>query len=294
MRFFKKQLQQHSQSREILISSEAGQLSAYLASLVTFRELLTFLVWKDLKVQVAQTALGFGWLVLRPLLNAMVLTLVFGRLARLPSEGHPYLLFLLSGYLPWSYFAGVVGKASNSLTGNAALVTKVYFPRLLLPAALVLAGLSEFVVTLVFFMLVSSFYYGQFPGVGLLWVAVPLLLLLLTTAAVSFWLAALSVKFRDVRHAASYLLQLMMFLAPVIWPLSLLSTRLGLSADAWLIKLVAGLYPMVGVVEGFRRALLGGPMPWDLMGLGFLTASLLFISGIIYFHRSERQMADGI
>lgn len=277
-----------------LITPEGGHFFGYLRSLLTFRELLVFLIWKDLKIQVAQTVLGFGWLVLRPLLNALVLTVVFGRLARLPSEGHPYLLFLLSGFLPWSYFAGVVGKASNSLTGNAALVTKVYFPRLLLPAALVLAGLSEFVVTFVFFMLVSCFYYGQFPGLGLLWVAVPLLLLLLTTAAVSFWLAALSVKFRDVRHAASYLLQLMMFLAPVIWPLSLLSTRLGLSADTWVIKLVAGLYPMVGVIEGFRRALLGGPMPWDLMGFGFLSASLLFITGIYHFHQSERQMADGI
>lgn len=279
---------------ETRITPEGGHFFGYLRALSAFRELLVFLVWKDLKVQVAQTALGFGWLVLRPLLNAMVLTLVFGRLAQLPSEGHPYLLFLLSGYLPWSYFVGVVGKASNSLTGNAALVTKVYFPRLLLPTALVLAGLSEFVVTFIFFMLVSGFYYGQLPGVGLLWVAVPLLLLLLTTTAASYWLAALAVKFRDVRHAAIYLLQLLMFLAPVIWPLSLLSTRLGLSADTWVVKLVAGLYPMIGVVEGFRRALLGGPMPWDLMGLGFLTASLLFISGVIYFHRSERQMADAI
>jgi len=286
--------QQVQQKQQVIISSEAGQLAAYLHSLVVFRELLFFLVWKNLKVQVAQTVLGFGWLVLRPLLNALVLTFIFGRLARLPSEGSPYLLFLLSGYLPWSYFAGVVSKASGSLTGNAALVTKVYFPRLLLPGALVLAGLSEFVVTLVFFMLVSTLYYGYFPGLGLLWIAVPLLLLLLITAAISFWLAALSVKFRDVRHAASYLLQMLMFLAPVIWPLSLLSTRLGLTADAWVLKLLAGLYPMIGVIEGFRRALLGGPMPWDLMGLGFLTASLLLISGVIYFHRSEQQMADGI
>lgn len=278
----------------ILITPEGGRFFSYLRSLLTFKELLIFLVWKDLKVQVAQTVLGFGWLVLRPLLNVLVLSVVFGKLARLPSEGHPYLLFLLCGYLPWSYFSGVVGKASNSLTGNAALVTKVYFPRLLLPGALILTGLSEFLVTFLFFMLLSGLHYQHFPGVGLIWLLAPLALMLLTAAAVSIWLAALSVKFRDVRHAASYLVQLLMFMAPVIWPLSLLSTRFGLPADAWAIKLLSALYPMIGVVEGFRRALLGGPMPWDLIGFGFITASLLFISGAIHFHRSEQKMADGI
>lgn len=277
-----------------LITAEGGRLTGYLRSLLVFRELLAFLVWKDLKVQVAQTVLGFGWLVLRPLLNALVLTLVFGRLARLPSEGHPYLLFLLCGYLPWSYFSGVVGKASTSLTGNAALVTKVYFPRLLLPIALVVAGLSEFIVTLVFFLVMSATLYGYFPGFGLLWMLLPLLLLLLTTAAVSFWLAALAVHFRDVRQAASYLIQLMMFLAPVIWPLSMMTDRFGAAASGGLFKLAYGLYPLVGIVEGFRRALLGGPMPWDLLGMGFITASILLATGLIYFQKSEQRMADGI
>ncbi len=277
-----------------VITAEGGRLGGYLRSLLTFRELLLFLVWKDLKVQVAQTVLGFGWLVLRPLLNALVLTLVFGRLARMPSEGHPYLLFLLSGYLPWSYFSGVVGKAAQSLTGNAALVTKVYFPRLLLPSAMVLAGLSEFLITLLFFLLMAGVGYGYFPGLGLLWMLIPLLLLLLITSAVSFWLAALAVHYRDVRQAASYLVQLLMFLAPVIWPLSMLTERFAAMANAPMLKLAYGLYPMVGVIEGFRRALLGGPMPWEVLATGFLSASLLLISGLIYFQHSEQRMADGI
>jgi len=277
-----------------LITAEGGRLSGYLRSLVAFRELLLFLVWKDLKIQVAQTVLGFGWLVLRPLLNALVLTLVFGRLARLPSEGHPYLLFLLCGYLPWSYFSGVVSKAAGSLTSNAALVTKVYFPRLLLPIAMVLAGLSEFIVTLVFFLLMRVGLYGYFPGLGLLWMLFPLLLLLVTTAAISFWLSALAVHFRDVRQAATYLIQLMMFLAPVIWPLSMMTDRFGMTASAGFFKLAYGLYPLVGVVEGFRRALLGGAMPWDLLVMGSVTASILFATGVIYFQRSEKRMADGI
>jgi len=277
-----------------LITAAGGRLPGYLRSLFAFRELLLFLVWKDLKVQVAQTALGFGWLVLRPLLNALVLTLVFGRLAKMPSEGHPYLLFLLSGYLPWSYFSGVVSKATLSLTGNAALVTKVYFPRLLLPGAMVLAGLSEFAITLVFFLLMAGIGYGYFPGLGLLWMLVPLLLLLVTTAAVSFWLAALAANFRDVRQAASYLIQLLMFLAPVIWPLSLLAERFGGAASGPLLRLGFGLYPLVGVVEGFRRALLGGALPWDLLVTGFFTASVLLMTGLIYFQRCEQRMADRI
>jgi lipopolysaccharide transport system permease protein len=279
---------------DTLTSPEGGSLWSYLRSLPAFRELLFFLVWKDLKVQVAQTALGFGWLVLRPVLNTLVLTLVFGRLARLPSEGHSYLLFLLSGYLPWSYFSGVVGKAANSLVGNAPLVTKVYFPRLLLPTALVLSSMTDLVVTTVFFFVTAIFFYGHVPTAATLLLIVPLLLLLMTTAALSFWLSALAVRFRDVRQATSYIVQMMMFLAPVIWPLSLLSQRFHLTEDASLLRLVVGLYPMTGVVEGFRRALLGGAMPWDLLAIGFAVALLLLLTGLRYFNRCERQMADNI
>ncbi|ROH92029.1 ABC transporter permease [Stagnimonas aquatica] len=278
---------------EILITPEGGRLRGYLAALPAFHELLAFLVWKDLKVQVAQTTLGFGWLVLRPMLNVLVMSLVFGKLARLPSDGHPYLLFLLSAWLPWSYFTGVSSKATSSLLGNSALVTKVYFPRLLLPVSLVLGGLLEFLIVFVLFVLLSLAMTGSMPLAGLLWLPLPLLLLLLTTAGASFWLAALAARFRDVRNAASYLLQLLMFLAPVIWPLSLLAQRFGISADQHWLATAYGLYPLVGVVEGFRRALLGsGEIPWQLLGLGFVSGSLLFISGLVYFQRSEKRLAD--
>lgn len=278
---------------EILITPEGGRLRGYLATLPAFHELLAFLVWKDLKVQVAQTALGFGWLVLRPMLNVLVMSLVFGKLARLPSDGHPYLLFLLSAWLPWSYFTGVSSKATSSLLGNSALVTKVYFPRLLLPVSLVLGGLLEFLIVFVLFVMLSLAMTGSMPLAGLLWLPLPLLLLLITTAGASFWLAALAARFRDVRNAASYLLQLLMFLAPVIWPLSLLSQRFGISADQHWLAAAYGLYPLVGVVEGFRRALLGsGEIPWQLLGLGFASGSLLFITGLIYFQRSEKRLAD--
>lgn len=279
---------------EAVITPDGGRLIHYLRSLPAFRELLFFLVWKDLKVQVAHTVLGFGWLLLRPVLNAVVLTFVFGRVAHLPSEGHPYLLFVLSGFLPWSYFSGVVGKAANALTGNAALVTKVYFPRIFLPISAVVAGLSELAVTFVFFVLIAGLMFGLAPGLGMLWVLLPLLLLLLTTTAASIWLAALSVHYRDVRQAVIYVLQLLMFLAPVIWPLSLLTERLGSHLDAGLLQFLAGLYPLFGIVEGFRRALLGGPMPWELLAVGFAMATFLLVTGVMYFQRCEKQLADGV
>lgn len=283
-----------SQAHDTLITAEGARLLHYLRSLPSYRQLLMFLVWKDLKVQVAHTVLGFGWLVLRPLLNALVLTLVFGRLARLPSEGHPYLLFLLSGFLPWSYFSGIAGKSANSLIGNSALVTKVYFPRLLLPASLAIAGLLELAVTLVFFFLLAALAYGHLPDANLIWLPLPLLVLLMVTLGTSFWLAALAARFRDVRQASGYVIQLLMFLTPVIWPLSLLTERLHLSLEPALVQLLAGLHPLVGVVEGFRRVLLGGNMPWELLGLSLLTATLLFLSGVLYFQRSERRLADGL
>lgn len=280
---------------ETLINPDGGRLSGYLRSLPAFHELLLFLVWKDLKVQVAQTALGFGWLVLRPLLNIVVLSLVFGKLAKLPSDGHPYILFLLAGYLPWSYFSGVVGKATGSLVSNSALVTKVYFPRLLLPTALILSGFLEFLVTLALFFALSIGVYGETPPLSLLWLPLPMLLLLLTAAGFSYWLAALAARFRDVRNAASYLLQMMMFLAPVIWPLSLLTQRFGQLADNAVFPVLIGVYPMVGVVEGFRAALLGsGDLPWLQLGVGFVSAGLLLASGLAFFHHHERQLADSL
>lgn len=276
---------------EILITPASGNLWPFLKELYNFRELLLFLVWKDIKVQFAQTALGFGWLVLRPLLNVVVLTLVFGKLARVPSDGVPYLLFALSGMLAWSYFSGSVGKAALSLVGNSALITKIYFPRIYVPLSVVLSGLIEFTVTFAIFFVISIGFYHHMPTVALLSLPLAILLLLLTTVGASLWLAALAVDFRDVRHASQYLLQMLMFAAPIIWPLSLLSQRFGPGSEAFL-RWYA-FYPMVGVVEGFRHALLGtGTMPWEYLGPGFLTATVLISSGLYYFRRREQLMAD--
>lgn len=279
---------------EVLISPEGGRLRSYLRSLPEFRELLLFLVWKELKIQVAQTALGIGWLVLRPLLNVAVLSLVFGKLARLPSDGHPYFLFLLSGFLPWSYFSGVASKATNSLIGNASLVTKVYFPRLLLPTSIIVAGLLEFAVTLVLFFVFAYGVYGYRPTLTLLLLPLPMLLLMMAAAGFGYWLAALAASYRDVRNAIGYVIQMMMFLAPIIWPLSLLGQRFGQWADAPGFTVAIGIYPLVGVIEGFRAALLGQTMPWALLTVSTLSATVLLVTGLRYFHRTERSVADDL
>ena len=277
--------------QETVITPQSGAIGPFLRELYEYRELLLFLVWKDIKVQFAQTTLGLGWLILRPLLNVMVLTLVFGKIARVPSDGVPYLLFALAGMLPWAYFAATVGKSATSLIGNAGMVTKIYFPRIYIPFSILLTSLIEFTITFAIFAILAVFVYQRPPPGNLLLLAAPLLLLLLTATGAGLWLAALAVDFRDVRHASQYLLQLMMFAAPVIWPLSLLPKRLGASGENFLDWYA--LYPMVGVIEAFRHVLLGtGEMPWGYLLTGTLTAVPLIVSGTWYFRRRERLMAD--
>lgn len=274
---------------EVTIESTGGRLGPYLRELPRHRGLLAFLVWKNLKVQYAQTALGFGWLLLRPLLHAAILTAIFSALARLPSDGVPYPLFALTGLLGWLYFSGVVGRSAGALQSNKALITKVYFPRLFLPLSQVLVGLAEFVATLLVVLAIAA-VYGYRPGLHLLWLPVPLALLLAVTTGTSIWLSALVVRFPDTRQMVGQILQLLMFAAPVIWPLSMLSSRLHIDGTA---LLAYALYPLVGVIEGFRHCLLGsGTMPWALLGMGAVTATLLVATGLEYFRRSDRELAD--
>jgi lipopolysaccharide transport system permease protein len=263
--------------------------SRYIGELWRGRELLGFLVWKEVKVQFAQTALGLAWLVVRPIMNVVVMTFIFGRLAKLPSDGQPYLLFALAGMLPWSYFSAVTSKSSMSLLGNTALITKIYFPRAYLPLSMVLAGLIEFAVTLMLFVVLSGLGYGVWPAINLPVLLLAFTLLMLFTVAMALWLAALAVDFRDVRHATAYILQILMFAAPVVWPVSLLGERLGANVVA-----IYGLYPMAGIVETFRAALFYTPdgVPVELLLPGTLVSLALLVSAIVYFRWRERGFAD--
>ena len=255
-----------------------------LRELWAYRGLFWFLVWRDVKVRYAQTVMGAAWAVLQPVLTMAIFAVVFGAFARIPSDGVPYPLFALSALVPWTYFSTSLGGASASLTSSTGLITKVYFPRLAIPLASVLAGLLDLAVgfgALALAMLV----YGVTPTPSL-FVALPVVLasLLLTLAGAGCWLAALNIQYRDVRFVVPFLVQVWMYASPVIYPTSVVPARY---------RFVYALNPMVGVIEGFRSALLGtGPVPWGLVGESVAVGAALFAAGTLYFRRAERVFAD--
>jgi len=256
-----------------------------LGELWRYRELLYFLVWRDLKVRYKQTVIGAAWAIIQPFFTMVVFSLFFGRLANIPSEGVPYPIFSYTGLLPWTFFANGMTQASNSLVGNANLISKVYFPRLLVPLSAVFTGVVDF--ALAFLVLIGMmFYYHVSPTWSALWLLPFLLLAFVTALGTALWLSALNVEYRDVRYVIPFLTQLWLFATPVIYPSSLLH-------GPW--KILLGLNPMSGVVEGFRWALLrSGSAPGGMFGVSVLAAFLLLASGAFYFRRMERTFADVI
>jgi lipopolysaccharide transport system permease protein len=255
------------------------------AELWRYRELLYFLAWRDLKVRYKQTFLGIAWAVLQPVMYMVVFTLFFGRLAGLYAEGKPYALLALSGSVIWLFFANSVTLAANSLVGSAPLITKVYFPRLLVAIAPAIAGLVDFVLALGVLVAVMA-AYTYFPGWGEHFLLVlPFVVLAIATAiGVGSFLAAVNVRFRDVRYVVPFLMQLWLFASPVVYSAELLP-------DSW--RTLYYLNPMAGVVEGFRWAVLGGSRPDELaVGLSTLMAAIILVGGVLYFRRMERQFAD--
>jgi lipopolysaccharide transport system permease protein len=255
-----------------------------LSELWSYRGLLLFLVWRDIKVRYAQTLLGAGWAVLQPVLATLIFTAVFGLLVRVPSDGVPYSVFVLSALVPWTYFATALTGASSSLVNSTNLITKVYFPRLVIPLAPVLAGIVDFAIASVV-LLGLMLYFGYFPTAAAL-AAVPILtlIMMMIAAGVGCWLAALNIQYRDIKHAVPFLVQVWMFASPIVYPLSLIPERL---------RPFYALNPMVGVVEGFRAVLLGtGTVNWVTLGVSFLATLLLLVSGMYYFRRTERVFAD--
>jgi lipopolysaccharide transport system permease protein len=265
------------------ITPSQGWAPLRLDELWRYRELVYFLVWRDLKVRYKQTVLGAAWAVLQPLLTMAVFSLFFGRLGRIPSDGLPYPLFALAALVPWNFFAHGLTQSVNSLVGSAHLIQKVYFPRLAIPVAAVLSGVVDFVLGLGVLAGMMALY-GVRPGAGVLWLPGLLLLAWAASLGVGLWLSALNVQYRDVRHIVPFLVQLWMFATPIAYPSSLLP-------EPW--RSLYGLNPMAGVVEGFRWALLGAP----LASGPFLTFSasatlLLLLGGAYYFRRAERLFAD--
>lgn len=248
-----------------------------------YRELLYFLTWRDIKVRYKQTVLGAAWAVIQPLFMMLVFSLFFGKLAGVPSDGIPYPVFTFCGLLPWQLFAQSMTQAGNSLVGSQNLITKVYFPRLVVPISAVLGGVVDFAIAFVL-LLVMMFYYGIVPGWQM--VALPGLMLLAVLAAlgVGLWLSALNVQYRDVRYTLSFLVQFWMFATPVAYPSSIVPEK-------W--RVLYGLNPMVGVVDGFRWALLGKPeSPGVPLLISAIVVFLLLAGGLYYFRRLEQEFAD--
>jgi lipopolysaccharide transport system permease protein len=272
-----------------VIEPSRGWVAVRLDELWEYRELLYFFAWRDVKVRYKQTLLGASWAVLQPLLTMLIFTIFFGRMAGIGSEGAPYPIFSYAGLLPWTFFAQGLGGSSNSLVGAATLLKKVYFPRLIVPLSAVLSGVVDFAVA--FLVLIGMMvWYGVRPGPEV--VLLPLLLLLAAGAALGagLWLSALNVEYRDVRYVMPFFVQLLLFVTPVIYPASKVVRKLeAMGLPGWLY----GLNPMVGVIHGFRWALLGSQLrPWDLLAVGTAVTVLLVAGGLFYFRRMERTFAD--
>ena len=261
-----------------------------LSELLRYRDLCFFMVLRDVKVLYKQTVLGFGWAIIRPLMMMIIFSVVFGGLAKVPSDDLPYAIFSFTAVVPWTYFQTATTLSIQSLVTNAPMFTKVYFPRLVIPLTPVIASLVDAVIAFGILLLLML-WYGVFPNWNLLVLPLLVTLVILTASGVGMWLSALAIQYRDIKHAVPFLIQLLMYAAPVVWPTSLIETRFPEHYE-W-IRLVYGVYPMAGVIEGFRAALLGSsPMPWDLIGVGALSAAMIAISGLFYFRRKERIFAD--
>jgi lipopolysaccharide transport system permease protein len=274
---------EHSLARTVIQPSR-GWAPLNLRELSEYKEVLYFLIWRDIKVRYKQTAIGLVWAIIQPFMTMVVLAIFLGRLAKVPSDGVPYPIFAFAGLVPWMFFAHGLGQAATSLVASGQLINKVYFPRLLVPTARVLSGVPDIALSLLL-LLGMCWYYGLRPRpVALVWIPVFLTLALVTALAIGLWLSALNAKYRDIQHAVPFMIQLWFFATPIAYPASLLAER-------W--QLLYGLNPMVGVVEGFRWALLGTGNPLGLAMLVSSAAALtLLLTGAFFFRRFERTFTD--
>jgi len=275
-----------SEMREIVLRPGARSIGQDLAEAWRYREMGYLLTWRDVKVRYKQTALGAAWAILQPLLAMAVFTAIFGRFAGVPSEGVPYAPFVYAGLLPWMYFSGAITNASQSLLANASLVTKIYFPRILIPASACLAALLDLGIAASVLLVLLPLAGIRPAPAGLLLLPVLVALLFLLALGCGLWLAALKVEYRDFQYVVPFLVQLWMFVTPVIYPASIVPERYR-----WLLAL----NPLVGVIDAFRAAVLGHRViPWPQLGVSAAAGLVIFAGGLWYFRRMERSFADVI
>ena len=248
-----------------------------------YKDLFFFLIWRNIKVRYAQSALGVGWAVLQPVATMVVFTVIFGRLVGVETDGAPYAIFAFVALVPWTYFSNSLTDGTSSMVTNADMISKIYFPRLIMPMAVIGARTVDFLIAFGILLLLLA-AYRIMPNAGI--VVLPLLVVILTLSAAgaALWLTALAIQYRDINYGMSFGVQLLMYAAPVVYPASLIPEKY---------QLLYAINPMVGVIEGFRAALLGTRvMPWDFIAIGAVVSVLLFVSGMLYFRRKEHVFAD--
>jgi len=268
----------------IVIEPKRGWVGFDLQEVWRYRELLYFLALREIQLRYKQTLLGAAWAILQPLLAMVVFTLIFSKVAKLPSDGVPYAVFSYCALVPWTYFANALSLSGNSLVGSANLISKVYFPRLIIPGASILAGTLDFGIAFLV-LLGMMLYYGIAPDWGVLLVPVLLLMTMGVALGVGLWLSAMNVQYRDVRYAIPFMIQLWMFATPIVYPLSLVPERY---------RSLVALNPMAGIIEGYRAAMLGRPFQWDALAMAAVLCVLLLVTGAFYFRRVEKTFADTI
>jgi lipopolysaccharide transport system permease protein len=274
-------------NQTLVIKPKSGWQLIDWKELIEYRDLFYFLIKRDVLAIYKQTVLGFTWALIRPVFSMIVFSVIFGGLVKMPSDGIPYPIFSYAALIPWTYFAAAMTASTQSLITGKGIFTKVYFPRLIIPLTPVLSKLVDFAIAFVILFGLMA-WYGISPTINLIFLPILILMMMLTASGIGMWLSAMAIQYRDIPQGVGFLSQLLMYAAPVVWPLSLLQERFGESAT-----LIYGIYPMAGVIEGFRSALLGhNPMPWELIGIGTITALFMFISGAFYFKSKERIFVD--
>lgn len=267
----------------IILQPSKGWLSINFKELWRYRELIYFLTWRDIKVRYKQAILGIAWAIIQPLLTMVVFTVIFGNLLRTPSQDIPYPLFSLTALLPWQLFSTALQRSSVSLVGNANLITKIYFPRLVIPISSVMAALVDFGISFIVLLGVMA-YYHYWPGWNMLWLIPLIVLALLTALAIGLWLSALNVQYRDVQHMVPFLIQILMYASPIVYPID------TIPAGIW--RSLYGLNPIVGIIQGFRWAFVGGNPPDVTMAFSVGMVLILLVGGLFYFRRMEKTFAD--
>jgi homopolymeric O-antigen transport system permease protein len=269
--------------RSVVIGADRWRIGAKLAELWQYRELCYFLIWRDVKVRYAQSILGIGWAMIQPLVPMIIFTIVFGRVAQIRSDGIPYALFAYTALVPWTYFSNSLTDSSGSLVKEVNMLSKIYFPRLIIPLTSVLGKLIDLAISFAL-LFVLMVWYRTMPSAWMV-IVVPFLLLLTMMAAsgLGMWLSALALQYRDVKYGVPFAAQFLMYAAPVVYPTSLIPSS---------VRYVYALNPMVGVIEGFRACVVGTPLPWDLIAIAAASATAMLALGAVYFVRKEPVFAD--